>query len=97
MISISLPSGRGAAEDKAGLFKGVAIVIVEFVAVAVPLVDDKGAVKPVGLAADDQLAGLAAQPHRAALAGDVLLFVQQGDDGMRGALDRIRWSARPRV
>src|SRR6266511_6339775 len=40
-----LAVGRRAAEDKVGLLKLVAVGVVEFVAVPMPLVDHKGAVK----------------------------------------------------
>ena len=66
------------------------IVVVEFVAVAVALVDDKGAVEAVGQAAQNQLAGLASQAHGAAFVGDFLLLVQQRDDGVGGGRVEFR-------
>ena len=79
-----LAVGAGAAEDESVALEFFAVGVVEFVAVAVPLVDDKGAVELLGLAAHHELAGLRAQPHGAAFLGDVPLGVEQGDDGMRG-------------
>ena len=60
---------RKAAENKAGLLEFFAVGVVEFVAVAVAFVDDKRAVKLARLRADDQLARLRAEPHRAAFFG----------------------------
>src|SRR6185436_8711937 len=50
------------------------------VAVAVAFVDDEGAVELLGLGADDELAGLRTEPHRAALFGNFLLRVEKADD-----------------
>src|ERR1035438_5289788 len=74
--------GGGAAEDIAGFLKSGAVGVVEFVAVAVAFVGDKGAIEAAGLGTDGQLAGLETQAHGAAFAGDVFLVVEQGDDGM---------------
>src|ERR1044071_6099990 len=46
--------GRSAAEDEVGLLELVAVGVIEFVAVAVPFVDDEGAVEFGGEGAHDQ-------------------------------------------
>ena len=53
-----LAVGRGAAEGQALTLEFFAVVVVEFVAVPVPLVDDEGTVEQLGLAAHHELAGL---------------------------------------
>ena len=58
-------------------------MVVEFVTVAVAFVDDERAVEMIGRGADHELAGLPAQAHGAAFAGDVLLLVEQRDHRMR--------------
>ena len=70
MTSTSLPSGERPLKTKPGLLEFLAVGVVEFVAVAVAFVDDERAVKLRRLRADHQLAGLRAQPHRAAFLGD---------------------------
>src|ERR1051326_6240983 len=74
--------GGGAAEDEIGLFELVAVGVVELVAVAVPFIDDEGAVEFGGEGAHGELAGVGAQAHGAALAGEFFLFVEQADDGV---------------
>ena len=61
---------RIAAENKIGLGKTIAVIVVEFVAMAMAFVHDERAVELRGLGADDQLAGLRAEAHGTTLFGD---------------------------
>src|SRR5258708_2869899 len=55
--------GRVAAETKVGFFELFAVGVVEFVAVPMAFVHDKGAVEAGGFGPNDELAGLSAQAH----------------------------------
>src|SRR5712691_10433412 len=55
------------AEDEPGLFKALAVGVVELVAMAVALVDEEGTIEMIGQGAHDQLTRLGAQSHGAAL------------------------------
>ena len=76
--------GRCATKNEAGLFEFGAIGVVEFVAVTMAFVDEKCAVEMRAQGVHGELAGLRTQAHGAAFFGDILLFVQQADDRMRG-------------
>ena len=52
-----------AAQDEAGLFKTLAVGVVEFVAMPVAFVDEKCAVEMAGQGAHDQLTWLRAEAH----------------------------------
>ena len=71
---------RGATKDKILGLKLLAVGVVKLVTMPVAFIDFLGAVQLGGLAAGRQFAGLCAQAHGAAHVGDVLLFVEQGDD-----------------
>jgi len=72
-----------AAEGETGFFEFFAVGIVEFVAMAVPFVDDESAVETGRFGADGELAGLGAQSHGAALFRNAGLLIEHRDDGMR--------------
>src|ERR1019366_8332696 len=74
---------REAAEYEAGFLKFIAISVIEFVTVAMPLVDHEGAVQFRGGRAKCKLASLRAQSHRAALFGHLLLAIEKGDHWTR--------------
>ena len=78
-----LAVGRIAAEDEARLLELLPVGVVEFVAMAMPFIDDKGAIKLRRPGANHQLARLRAQAHGAAFLRHFLLLVQQGNDRMR--------------
>ena len=83
-----------AAEDEETVFrKLVAVFVVEFVAMAMAFVDDEGAVNLRRFGADDELAGLRAEAHRAAFFDDVLLRVEEGDDRVRvSGSNSVEWA-----
>ena len=60
----------------------LAVGVIEFVAVAVALVDELLAVYLTAPLALGQLAGVKSEAHRAALFGDVPLLVHNVDDGI---------------
>ncbi len=64
----------------------VAVVVVDLVAVTMPLLDLRCPVDGVGEGALLDAAGVAAQAHRAALHRDLLLLFHQVDHGVGGAL-----------
>jgi hypothetical protein len=76
--------GRPSAKAEAGFGERLVIIVVEFVAMPVALVDDESAIQARGVRAHRQLASLASQAHRAALGRDLLLLIQQRDDRVRG-------------
>ena len=86
--------GREHARDaQAGGLEPRAQVVVDLVAVAVALVDERLAVGLVRVRAGAQLDGLGAQAHRAAHVLDVLLLGEQVDDRVqrvRVELGRVR-------
>src|ERR1039458_455529 len=57
--------GRIAAQNESGFLELFAVGVVEFVAVTMPFVNDKRAVKLARLGTDAKLAGLRAEPHSA--------------------------------
>ncbi len=75
--------GSIAAENKSGLLEKFAVGVIEFVAMAMPFLNHKGAVKMVGDRTHFQLARLRAEPHGAAFFRNFFLLFLQGDDGMR--------------
>ena len=74
--------GIGADALHAVLLEVGEVAVVEFVAVAVALLDGGLAVDGVGLAAFAQLAGVGSEAHSAAHAGDGLLLFHEVDDGV---------------
>ena len=79
-ISTRRPSGERPLETSPAAAEPVAVLVVELVAVAVPLEDDRLAVGAAAArGARHELARIDAQPHRAALVRDVLLLGQQVD------------------
>src|SRR5258708_3865876 len=68
-----LPVGRKAAKDEPGLLESLAVDVVEFVAVAMPLVHEESPIKVTGQRAQHQLARLGTQPHGAAFLGNLFL------------------------
>ena len=75
-----LAVGRKAAEHETRRLEHLAVGIVEFVAMAMAFVHQERAVEVRRARAHDQLAGLRAKTHGAALLRDLLLFVQQTND-----------------
>ena len=76
--------GVGADALHAVLLESGEVVVVEFVAVAMALLDVGLAVDAKCLAALTQLAGVGSEAHRSAHACDVLLLFHEVDDGMLG-------------
>ena len=85
-----LAVGRRAAENKASFLKFFAIRVIEFVAVAMTFLDDKGTVKGCRLRAERELARHRAEAHGAALFRNLALRVEEGDDGMRRVRIKFR-------
>ena len=75
--------GSITAEAEASLLELFAVGVIEFVAMAVAFVHDESAVEASGFCADDELAGLRAEAHGAALFCDSGLLVEHCDDGVR--------------
>ncbi len=73
-----------AAERQSGGLERLAVGVVELVTMPVSLVNFLAAVQLGRQRAGLEFAGLRAKSHRAALVGDVLLLVQQGNDGVYG-------------
>src|SRR6478735_1361992 len=78
--------GVGAGEHDAGRLELLAVVVVDLVAVAVPLLDTPRAVGRADDRPGGEVGGVQTQPHRAAeVAGavdDVLLLLHRRDDGL---------------
>src|SRR6266853_629867 len=75
--------GSVAAETEAGFFELFAVGIVEFVTMTVAFVHNESAIETSGFSADDKLAWLRAEAHRAAFLGNAGLLVEHGDDRVR--------------
>src|SRR5437762_12246885 len=71
------------AKNEIFLLKTLAIRVIELVAMAVALVNHKRTIEPSRFAADDQLAGLCAKTHGAALLGHSGLLIQHCDYWVR--------------
>src|SRR5258707_3513238 len=78
-----LAVGGKAAENEAVFLKTFAIRVVEFVAMAVTLFDDKRAIEASGFGAENEMARLGSQTHGAALFVDLCLVVSECDEPMR--------------
>src|SRR6267142_2560041 len=70
-------------EAEAGLFELFTVRVIEFVAMTVAFVYDEGAIEPGRFRADDKLAGLRAETHRAAFFCDAGLLIEHRDNRMR--------------
>ena len=84
---------RGAGDDQPGGLEPLAEEVVDLVAMAVALVDDRLAVDLARLGVRVELHRVGPEPHRAAHVGDLLLLGQQVDDrvgGVRVELARVR-------
>ena len=76
--------GRSAADNKTCVYHFVSEIVVEFVAVAVTLVNDGRVVALFHLSAVGNAAGIAAEPESAALV-DILVLVGHEVDDLVGA------------
>src|SRR3954468_1575109 len=75
--------GRRAAKNEAGFFELRSIGIIEFVAMAMPLVHQERAIEMAGTGAHYQLARLRTKAHSAAFLRNLFLLVEQGNDRVR--------------
>src|SRR5437667_8360279 len=73
---------RQSAEHKVGFLKSFPVRIIEFVAMPMALIDDKGAIATGSFCIHDQLAGLRTETHRAAFFDHPFLLIQHGNDRM---------------
>src|SRR4051794_9251127 len=77
------PLLEGPADDEPGVDESRPEVVVDLVAVAVPLVDDRFRVRLLRAGARGELDRLRAEPHRPAQVLDLFLLWKQIDDGIR--------------
>ncbi len=82
--------GARAGESNAGGFEGRAQIIIDFIAVAVALGDLAFAVDGADVRVVGEFAEIGTQAHGAAFVFDVLLCIEEMDDGMRRVGDEFR-------